>query len=138
MLSIAYDWLYDELSAKEKKMIREAIIEKAFIPARKANVYDPKSNASISNWNQVVNTGLVCAAIVLYDKEKEICKEVIDRAIPSNARALEHIYAPDGVYPEGYTYWNYGTSFNAFMLAAPPWLSAPRRPRPWKALTFCA
>lgn len=117
-LSIAYDWLYDELSAKEKKMIREAIIEKAFIPARKANVYDPKSNASISNWNQVVNTGLVCAAIVLYDKEKEICKEVIDRAIPSNARALEHIYAPDGVYPEGYTYWNYGTSFNAFMLAA--------------------
>ena len=117
-LSIAYDWLYDELTAKERKMIRESIIEKAFIPARKANVYNPKSTASISNWNQVVNTGLVCAAIVLYDKEKDICKEVIERAIPSNSKALEHIYAADGVYPEGYTYWNYGTSFNALMLAA--------------------
>jgi len=117
-LAIAYDWLFDELSLKEKRMIREAIVEKAFIPARKCGIYNPKSTASTSNWNQVCNTGLVCAALVLFDKEEEICKEVIERAIPSNARALEHIYSPDGAYPEGYTYWHYGTDFNIIMLAA--------------------
>ena len=117
-LSIAYDWMYDQLSSKERNMIRESIVNKAFIPSRTVGIYDPKSTSSTSNWNQVCNAGLVCAAIVLYDKEKDICTEVIERAIPSNARALEHIYSPDGAYPEGYTYWHYGTDFNIIMLAA--------------------
>jgi hypothetical protein len=117
-LAIAYDWMYDQLSSKERKMIRQAIVDKAFIPARKTGIYNPESTSSTSNWNQVCNAGLVCAAIVLYDKEKDICTEVIERAIPSNARAMEHIYSPDGAYPEGYTYWHYGTDFNIIMLAA--------------------
>ena len=116
-LAIAYDWMYDQLSSKERKMIRQAIVDKAFIPARKAGIYNPESTSSTSNWNQVCTAGLVCAAIVLYDKEKDICTEVIERAIPSNARAMEHIYSPDGAYPEGYTYWHYGTDFNIIMLA---------------------
>lgn len=27
-------------------------------------------------------------------------------------------YAPDGAYPEGYGYWDYGTSFNVMLLGA--------------------
>ena len=56
-------------------------------------------------------------AIAVYEDIPEIAKVVVDRAISSIALPMKG-YAPDGAYPEGFTYWSYGTSFNVLFLSA--------------------
>ncbi|WP_217452139.1 hypothetical protein [Mucilaginibacter humi] len=41
---------------------------------------------------------------------------MINRAITSVDLPME-AYAPDGAYPEGYGYWEYGTSFNVMLIS---------------------
>ena len=50
-------------------------------------------------------------------KEPELSRTVINRAIDKISIPMGH-YAPDGAYPEGIGYWDYGTSFNAMFLSA--------------------
>jgi hypothetical protein len=42
---------------------------------------------------------------------------IINRAVESMAIPMKD-YGPDGIYPEGYGYWGYGTSFNVLFLSA--------------------
>ena len=62
------------------------------------------------NWNQVCNGGMVAAAIAVAEIEPELAAKTIHRALDGMVNALAK-YGPDGVYPEGATYWRYGTSF---------------------------
>ena len=78
-------------------MIRESIVNKAFIPSRTVGIYDPKSTSSTSNWNQVCNAGLVCSAIVLYDKEND--REVIEDGETANRLTVYEDY------PREYDAW---------------------------------
>ena len=105
-LGIGYDWLYPKLSESSRKTIREAIINKGFVPS-----YDTAYNWFLDaehNWNQVCNGGLVCCALAIYETHPEEAQEIIDRAVETNRRAMEGMYSPDGNYPEGYGYWGYG------------------------------
>ena len=43
---------------------------------------------------------------------------MIEKALESNKPALEVMYSPDGNYPEGSSYWCYGTLYQVLMLAA--------------------
>ncbi|MDX1639604.1 MAG: hypothetical protein R3281_16690, partial [Balneolaceae bacterium] len=61
------------------------------------------------NWNQVCHAGLSAAAIVLGHDYPNLAANTIARAIDHLPLALA-AYAPDGAYPEGPTYWDYGTS----------------------------
>lgn len=68
------------------------------------------------NWNQVCHAGLSAAAIVLADEEPELATQTIHRAVEKLPLALA-AYSPDGAYPEGPTYWDYGTSYNLLALS---------------------
>ncbi len=114
-LSIGYDWLYNDLSQSTRNLIKEAILTKGLAPS-----LDPKYNSWLRvthNWNQVCNTGMTYGALAIYEDQPEESKKIIDRAIESIQLPMAD-YNPDGIYPEGYGYWGYGTSFNMLFLSA--------------------
>jgi len=114
-VSIGYDWLYNDLSQSSKNIIKEAILTKGLVPS-----LDPKYNSWLRvthNWNQVCNTGMTYGALAIYEDQPEESKKIIDRALESIKLPMGD-YNPDGIYPEGYGYWGYGTSFNVMFLSA--------------------
>ena len=121
-VALGYDWLYAYLTPAERTTLRTALIEKslAFAPA----AYAPGKPAdkrlffatAHHNWNQVCNGGLLAAALALADEEPALARTVIAgvrRSLPLAMAA----YAPDGAYPEGPGYWEYGTSYNVIALS---------------------
>ena len=114
-MAIGYDWLYSDLSEWNREIIRSAIYEKGIYPS----LYSQYTwwLTSSMNWNQVCNAGMVYGALALQESYSDLANEIIDRAFQSIPKAME-AYQPDGVYPEGYTYWGYGTSFNVLFLSA--------------------
>jgi hypothetical protein len=114
-VSIAYDWLYDKLSEEERTFIRESIIKKGIEPS-----FDKKYNwflDATQNWNQVCNAGMTYGALAIWDENETLSRQVIERALTSIRLPMGE-YKPDGGYPEGYGYWNYGTSYNVMFLTA--------------------
>lgn len=114
-VSIGYDWLYKGLSEESRKVIREAIITKGLKPSllSENNSWLKGSN----NWNQVCNAGITFGALAIYESDPELAKSLIKRAAETIVLPMND-YQPDGAYPEGYSYWGYGTSFNVLYLSA--------------------
>ncbi|MFD2570325.1 heparinase II/III family protein [Spirosoma soli] len=113
--SIGYDWLYDGLSEQSRSAIKTAILQKGIEPS-----LDSKNNGwlrNTNNWNQVCNAGMTYGAIAIYEDQPEVAKQVINRAIETVTLPMGE-YKPDGAYPEGYSYWGYGTSFNVMLISA--------------------
>lgn len=113
-MAIGYDWLFDYLPTHSKSRIAMAIYEKGLKPAE-ANT-NAWYQSSANNWNQVCNAAIVAGALAIYERDKELCDSLIAKAVESNRKALEK-YAPDGAYPEGFGYWEYGTSYQAILAA---------------------
>lgn len=114
-VAIGYDWLFDKLSPESKAAISEAILKKGLEPS-----LDSKYNSwlrATHNWNQVCNAGMVFGALAILEDHPDIARRMIDRAMETIHLPMED-YEPDGAYPEGYGYWNYGTSFNVLFNSA--------------------
>ncbi len=115
-VGIAYDWLYNELSAENRKLVTDKLTAFAFSPA--INGFGGKDfYKAMGNWNQVCNGGLITAALAAYES-CPLAGNVISKGIETNKTAMEEIYFPDGTYPEGYGYWGYGTGYEALLLGA--------------------
>lgn len=114
-VSIGYDWLFDHLSLTSKDSIRKAIIHKGIEPS--LNKQNNSWLRAEHNWNQVCNAGMAYGAIAIYEENQDLAKMVINRALESIATPMKE-YGPDGIYPEGYGYWEYGTSFNVLFISA--------------------
>lgn len=114
-LAIGYDWLYGQLSSQSKQIIEKAIIEKGLNPS-----FDKQYNwfvDAVHNWNQVCHGGMTYGALAVWEKDPVLGAKVINRAIEKIRIPMKH-YGPDGAYPEGVGYWEYGTSFNVMFLSA--------------------
>lgn len=111
-MAIGYDWMYDELTSQQRQIIRDAIIKHGLQAALK----NKGGLTSNTNWNQVRHAGLIAGALVVYEQEPELAEEILHQAKDNYKRALSP-YKGDGVYPEGPTYWGYGTSFSFLMSA---------------------
>jgi hypothetical protein len=82
--------------------------------------YDIKYNSFLAvnhNWNQVCNAGMTYGALAIYEDQPELSKKTIERALSTIHLPMD-AYKPDGAYPEGYSYWSYGTTFNIMFLSA--------------------
>lgn len=112
-VAFGYDWLYDELSESSRKLIREAIAEKGMRHALEDNRYNWWRKVG-GNANQVCNSGLGIGAIAVYEDYPELSKKLIEQAFTSLPVALKTL-APDGIFPEGYGYWNFGMTYNVFL-----------------------
>lgn len=114
-LSIGYDWLYQDLPQSTRNIVALAILEKGIQPST-----DTKYNNWLNitnNWNQVCNAGITFGAIATFETHPALSAKLINRAIKSVTLPMKQ-YAPDGAYPEGYGYWEYGTSFNVMFISA--------------------
>jgi len=114
-IAIGYDWLHDDLPESSLKIMKDAIIEKGIEPS-----LDSDNNwwlTSDGNWNQVCNAGMAFGALAVYDEEPELARKIINRAIESIQLPMK-AYGPDGAYSEGYSYWEYGTTFNVHFIDA--------------------
>ena len=108
-ISLAIDWTAGDLPPSTIELAKRSLVEKGIKPSwpedgRRGPFYGH------SNWNQVCNGGMVAAAIAVAEIEPELAAKTIRRALDGMVNALAK-YGPDGVYPEGATYWRYGTSF---------------------------
>ena len=105
-MAVIYDWLYDELSAEDRHAIHEAIVRLGFdaMNAKEVNWW----RDSPSNWQQACWSGVCAAALAIYECEPERAAKLIHEAV-NKLTLSASVYAPDGGFPEGPTYWGYGT-----------------------------
>ena len=141
-VSLGYDFLYDDLSEEERDIIEQAIIEKALIPSCKVD-YLYMFSVSKTNWNQVCNSALGVAAIVVKNSDNIVLKDkindsqilrelanennevpikvfsnaIIKRSIDNLPTGMMQMY-PDGAYKEGVTYWEYANTYTVYFLSA--------------------
>lgn len=107
--AIGYDWLYDFLSEESKQIIADAIIEKGLKASETASY-----RHSVGNWNSVCNACMIAASLAVYEHLPEKCSKYITEAIENNRKAVE-TFGPHGGYPEGYSYWHYGTVYQTML-----------------------
>jgi hypothetical protein len=114
-VAIGYDWLYYGLSEQSRNKIKDAILKKGIEPS-----LNPEYNNWLkvsNNWNQVCNAGMAYGALAIFEEQPQLAKSIINRAIDAVVLPMND-YKPDGAYPEGYSYWGYGTSFNVMLISA--------------------
>src|SRR5699024_9573073 len=107
-VSIALDWTEGRLPKPTIDLAKNALIEKGIKPSYGKNMWWINGT---NNWNQVCNGGMIAASISIAEKDPELAAKTISRSLNGMPHALKE-YAPDGVYPEGATYWHYGTTFS--------------------------
>jgi len=115
-VAIGYDWLYPVLSAEQKKRYEDALLEKALRVVGEKHSKTAWWLKATNNWSQVCGTGMALAAEVVKERDPALCgplvvhgKELIEKC--------ESFYLPDGAYPEGPSYWHYGTNYEVLLLA---------------------
>lgn len=109
-VALAIDWAGEDLPPATVNLAKKTLIEKGIKPS-----YNKKGNVGWingdNNWNQVCHGGMIAASIVVAEMDPELAAKTISRALDGMPHALAS-YGPDGVYPEGSTYWGYGTGFS--------------------------
>jgi len=114
-VALALDWTAGDLSASTEKLARRALIEKGVHPHKPGGKKRGPFYGD-SNWNQVCNGGMVAAAIAIAEEDPALAARTIHRALEGMPNALKE-YMPHGVYPEGSTYWGYGTGYSVITAA---------------------
>lgn len=114
-IACGIDFLGDAISTADREALLEALTVKALRPSWGAKpqwwVFGK------NNWTQVCHAGLLAAALVTAEKNPDLAAKTIARAISAQELVIKTSYSPNGVYPEGPSYWYYGTEFEVLLLA---------------------
>ena len=114
-VALGYDWLFDALPVATRTTLRQAILEKGIKPGLLPHNNSWKT--ATMNWNQVCFGGLTLGALAIADENPDIARQLLTLARQDNPNGLKP-YAPEGIYPEGPGYWNYGTTYQVLMVSA--------------------
>ena len=116
-VAIGYDWLYNDLPASERSLIRRAILVKGIAPSYDTAYHAQRKWLSVTNnWNQVCNTGISYGAMAVFEDDPKFAADVINRSLKSIVISMKD-YEPDGAYAEGYGYWSYGSTYNVLFIS---------------------
>ncbi|MBN7814930.1 heparinase II/III domain-containing protein [Algoriphagus pacificus] len=115
-VAFALDWTAGDLPKTTQELAKKSLIEKAILPSWPENGESPWWAYGTNNWNQVCNGGMIAASIAIAEDNPSLASKTISRALEGLPHSLVE-YGPDGVYPEGSTYWAYGTSFSVITAA---------------------
>ena len=117
-VSLAYDWLYDELANEERQIVEDALLRHVVEPALAAYsdrfAIWPKRR---DNCTLVSNSGVLIAALAIIDRHRNAALELIRKSIASSWRVFDAL-APDGGWPEGLSYWSLAMRYAGLMVAA--------------------
>ncbi|MFW6099996.1 MAG: heparinase II/III domain-containing protein [Bacteroidota bacterium] len=114
-VALGLDWCGEWFSKPTIKKANTALTEKALKVSLTEENYNWWINAH-HNWNQVCHGGLSAAAIVVADEYPDLAARILSRAVDKLPLAMAG-YSPDGAYPEGPSYWGYGTSYNVLAIS---------------------
>ncbi len=109
-VALAIDWTGEFLPKSTVQLSKKSLIEKGIKPSYNEGGERMFWINGTNNWNSVCHGGMVAASLVVADIEPELAAKTIARALEKLPNSLKE-YAPDGIYPEGPTYWGYGTSY---------------------------
>lgn len=113
-LAIGYDWLHDQLDADTRATVRQAILAKGVrVPLETS--HDRWTRAA-NNWGQVCHAGMVAGALAVLEDDRATAARTVQRALENVPRSMA-AFAPNGSYPEGPSYWSYGTTYNVLLIA---------------------
>ena len=109
-VALATDWVGEYLPKATVAAAKKALIEKGILPS-----YNEKNQRMFwingsNNWNSVCHGGMVAASLAIADVDPELAAKTIARALDRMTHSVQE-YGPNGVYPEGPSYWWYGTSY---------------------------
>ncbi|SME90731.1 DUF4962 domain-containing protein [Desulfovibrio gilichinskyi] len=121
-LSVAYDWLYDDLSSALRLMAKDSIAEHAEILYKCLNTRDiwwAQPRGFMQNHNYVNSAALAIAGIALYGQDPRAEKWL--KTAEKNFDTVSSLLSPDGASHEGVGYWSYGTLWllNYYMALEP-------------------
>jgi hypothetical protein len=111
-VSIGFDWLYDYISESDKQFFADAVFRHGIGPALRTN-FGNIWKIYTNNWNGVCYgaIGIACMAFYGY-----LPPQAARRAAGFLASAFNRMpagispFTPDGMYVEGPSYWDFGTS----------------------------
>lgn len=116
-VAIGYDWLHPVLSPEQRQRYEDALLEKALRVVGQKHAKSGWWNGSSNNWTQVCGTGMALAAEAVKERDPALCEPLIEHG-RMLIEKCERFYKPDGAYPEGPSYWHYGTNYEVLLLAA--------------------
>ena len=117
-VSLAYDWLYDDFSDDERRMIEGALLRHVLEPALAA--YDDRFSVwpkRRDNCTLVSNSAILVSSLVALARYPELAAQLIAKSLASASRVFDRL-APDGAWPEGLSYWSLTMRYAALMVAA--------------------
>lgn len=128
-LAIGLDWLWPALTEQERSFIKNAIQRHAIGPylsvhaAKRygTNIKGVQWIDKDTNWNAVCNGGVLLAALSIADQDDLVSMNHLRAVLACVKDQLPKTiktYSPDGAYPEGVMYWNYGSFYLAIALDA--------------------
>lgn len=114
-LAIGYDWLYQDLTEAQRKVIREALwrhgLRLSYSAYKGLKAEGQQSWTTVTNnWNFVCNGGSSIAAMALLDEMPDECSEVLYHAFQRIQIPLQG-FEPDGAWWEGLGYWGYSMRY---------------------------
>jgi hypothetical protein len=115
-VAIGYDWLYPSLSDEQKRRYEDALLEKALKVVGEKHAKSGWWRGATNNWSQVCGTGMTLAAEAVKERDPVLCESLLEHG-KKLIESCERFYEPDGAYPEGPSYWHYGTNYEVLLLA---------------------
>lgn len=109
-VALAIDWTGEFLPKSTVQLAKKSLVEKGIKPSYNEGGERMGWINGTNNWNSVCHGGMVAASLAIADVEPELAAKTIARALDKLPNSLNE-YTPDGIYPEGPTYWGYGTSY---------------------------
>ena len=109
-VALAVDWAGNALPDATVRLAKTSLIEKGIKPSYNEGGTRMFWIDGTNNWNSVCHGGMIAASLAVADIDPALAAKTIARALDKLPNSL-HEYFPDGVYPEGPTYWGYGTSY---------------------------
>jgi hypothetical protein len=115
--AVGYDWLYNDLTPDQRRLIRTAMVEKGLKPAQEVHEKKGWWTTSEFNWNNVCNGGILSGALAVADEEPALAGQLIVESIQKLPRAIA-TFGPDGAWSEGPGYWGYAMRYTVVALAS--------------------
>ena len=115
-VALALDWTAGDLPKSTIETAETALIEKGIQPSWPTEKKESWWAYGNNNWNQVCNGGMIAASLAIAERDPALAAKTLHRALDGLPNAL-HEYMPSGIYPEGSTYWSYGTGFSVITIA---------------------
>ena len=115
-VALGYDWIFDALSAGDRKAVESAIVRMGL--QQGLQQYDQHAwwIQNPNNWNVVCHGGLTLGALAIADVAPDIAEKTIEFALRDVPVAM-NTWAPDGAWPEGFAYWAYTSQYNVLLVA---------------------